>query len=83
MTPTVERVSRPYTAPPGTLFLSPEGWAPDPYEVILQLNGRMTLEQALELVWQQHGGLLGEGQLSFKILEEPLRGYLLFTPTAD
>lgn len=64
------------------LCLTPQGWLHELFTVLIELSG-MTLEQALEALWQQHQGLLGEGVLSFKLLElapKP-RGYIVFTPT--
>jgi len=83
MTPTIERVTKPYAAPAGSLYLRPEGWTPDPYEIIIDTQGS-PLDQAMDLIWYQYGGLLGDGQLSFKVTsEQPPRGYLVFTPAEE
>ncbi len=82
--PTIEPLTEPFELPDGAVCLTPTGWRAERFEVIIQLQGGMTLQNALDALWAQHGGLLGEGTLFFKQsaeLPHP-KGFLVFVPNA-
>lgn len=80
--PTIESITEDYELGEDDLCLTPTGWIDQKFTVLIQLQGGMTLEQALEALWQQHQGILGSGTLYFKCLERDPRprGYIVFTP---
>ena len=81
--PQIESVPATYKPAETDLCFSPEGWRLGvAFKVLLQLQGGMNLEEALHLLWQQHGGLLGYGTLCIKMVEPgpPAKGYIVFTP---
>lgn len=82
--PSVETVTKPYNLPAGALCLTPNGWLPEIHEVVLQFGPPMTLQLALDNIWAQQQGLLGEGELYFKRTgQNPEKGYVIFVPVAD
>jgi hypothetical protein len=80
-----------YTLPDDALCRSQNGWGKQLYRVTVVIQ-QGDMPQFLDRVWQQEGGLLGEGELVF-ITDQPegeqaptgrsYRGYLVFQPTAD
>ncbi len=77
----IEPIVEPFRLAPNELCFTREGWVfNQTYKIILQLNPGVSLYQALEVVWEGHRTLLGDGILVFKALElEPRpKGYLVF-----
>lgn len=83
--PTIEETTEDVTLGEDDLCLSPNGWGGDLTKVSFRLEGGMTLEQAMQRLWEQHQNLLGEGALIFKVLEnDPLpTGYIIFKPAQE
>lgn len=81
----VETLTEAFALPEDALCLTPTGWRPEAYEVIIQFEPPMTLERALDSIWTQHGNLLGFGSLVFKqVTAEPKpKGYIVFVPASD
>lgn len=80
--PKIEEIGEDYTLPQGALCLSKNGWLPVLEEVQIQMDPGMKLDEALKIIWKQHEGLLGEGDLIFKAKgQDPLyRGFIVFEP---
>lgn len=79
----IEPVIETFELPEDALCLTPTGWRHERYEVTILLGAPTTLTQALNAVWNQHGNLLGEGNLVFKqTANVPFpKGYLVFIPS--
>lgn len=80
--PKIEQVAEDYELPEGGLCLGKNGWLPTLEEVQIQMPPGMQLSEALEALWAQHQGLLGEGEVIFKEKgKDPFhRGYVVFEP---
>ncbi len=78
----IESITEPFELPADALCLTPTGWRHERYEVTIQLGQPMTVGQALQAIWNQHGNLLGDGNLVFKqTASDPFpRGFLVFIP---
>lgn len=84
MTPRIEPATEDYTLPEGALCLSKFGWRYGLLDVVcIQSQLPCSLAQVLDLIQCDHGGLLGQGDLVFKLIEEhPYpKGYLVFLPS--
>lgn len=81
--PRIERVRNPYILPENALCLTSTGWVSTTEEVQLSLQKGLTLIEALNILWAEHRGLLGEGDLVFACTaDEPFpTGYMTFQPT--
>jgi hypothetical protein len=84
VTPRIEPATEGYALPEGALGLSKFGWRYGLLDVVyIQPQPPYSLAQALDLVQREHGGLLGPGDLVFKLIEEHPhpKGYLVFIPS--
>lgn len=81
----IEPVKNPYALPEGAICLGRTGWDSRTEEVQLQLPVTVTLEHALNLIWEQHKGLLGAGSLVFAQtgFGPAPTGYVVFVPSED
>lgn len=78
--PRIEPAPENYALPDGGLCFGKVGWTPELEEVVIQING-LSIDEALKHLWAQHHGLLGEGDIVFKVLDQKmLRGYVVFEP---
>lgn len=80
--PKIEQAAEDYTLPDGALCLTKHGWTSTLEEVQIQMDPGMRIDEALRLLWQQHHGLLGEGDIVFKEKgRDPFhRGFIVFEP---
>jgi hypothetical protein len=82
--PRIERISDGFPLPDGSLCLGANGWTSQPEQLSIHL-GDLTLEQAMDLVWREQQGLLGDGELVFYQIQEDdaPQGYIVFHPAED
>ena len=81
--PKVEAAPQNYELPEGGLCFGKVGWSPVLEEVVIQING-LSIEEAMTHIWNNHHGLLGEGDIVFKVLDQAtLRGYVVFEPDPE
>jgi hypothetical protein len=64
----VTQIDESYAAPPGTLHLGSNGWVMDRPEK-LKIRTNRSLKDFMQLVADQCGGLLGEGELVFAVFD--------------
>lgn len=88
--PRFEKAPEGFKLQDGWLCLTKNGWLPELEEVAVQLGVGLTLETAMDMVWGQHQGLLGEGELFFTqtgesggggIREAMPSGFITFRPS--
>jgi len=83
--PKVENVSEEYTLPEGALCFGPNGWVPLLEQIVIE-TAIPTLSEVLGLIWQEHQGILGVGELVFAQVGDTdgrPKGYLIFQPEED
>jgi hypothetical protein len=84
--PRIERISEGFPLPEGSLCLGANGWTPHTEQLSIHLGNGLTLEQAMDLVWREQQGLLGDGELVFYQLQDETphpQGYIVFHPADD
>jgi hypothetical protein len=82
-----ERCPEGYTLPEGCMCFTASGWTYSPLELLtINMEGRPSIEKVLEHIWQLHGGMLGQGDLAFLVVDGANlmapKGYIVFVPDA-
>lgn len=83
--PSIQKIVPPFELPDGALCFTPTGWRHEAFEVVIKCERGTTLPQVMDALWQQNRGLLGEGELVFKQVEEvpSAKGFLVFLPSEN
>lgn len=73
-----------YTLPEGTLCFGQNGWVPIAEEIIVEC-GDLSLKEVLDVIWHEHQGLLGAGELALMLTARTPKptGYLIFEPEPE